>query len=148
MQKDSPVPPPSQTQPEQIASPARKPELAQPLLAGRGRRKRTEDGPDVQAELSHTPAASPDGEATEKLAAAFEAAPGEASAQALLATEVSTQELQIAAAEPMRLEGGQTPAPSAPPTAPPQAPPEGIRSLTQLALPPPTATTGPTKLDC
>jgi hypothetical protein len=123
MQKETPPPPPSQTQPAQIVSPARKAELAQPLLGGRGRKKRTEDGPDVQAELSHSPAALPDGEATEKPAAAFDAAPSEAMAQALLATDASTQSLQIAAAEPMRLQGGQTPAPSAPASAPPQAPP-------------------------
>jgi hypothetical protein len=123
MQKESPPPPPSQTQPAQITSLARKAELTQPLLGGRGRKKRTEDGPDAHAELSHTPAASPDGETAEKAAAAFDAAPNEAMTQALLATDASTQSLQIVAAEPMRLEGGQTPAPSAPPPAPPQAPP-------------------------
>ena len=123
MQKESPLPPPSQTQPTQLASPVRKAELAPPSVGGRGRRKRTEDATDVQAELSLTPAASPDGEVPEKLAAAFDTAPSEASTQVLLATEASTQELQIAAAEPMRLEGGQTPAPSALPAVPPQAPP-------------------------
>ena len=87
----------------------------------RGRRKRADSGPDVEAKPVQTTTAALDEQDPEKRVASFDHASGEglSQAQQMEITDTAVQPVQIAMAEPMRLEGGQTPTSATPALLPP-----------------------------
>ena len=116
MKKDSITSPLSPTQPAEVGGPARDAALAQATPRSRGRRKRADGGPDVEAKPVQATTAALDEEGPEQLMTSFDHALGEGLSQApqIEITDTAVQPVQIALAEPMRLEGGQTPTSATP----------------------------------
>ena len=121
MKRNPNTPPVSATQAAEVGGPARDVALAQAMPRSRGRRKRADRGPDVEAKPVQTTTAALDEQDPEKLMASFDHVSGEGLSQApqIEITDTAVPTVQIAMAEPMRLEGGQTQTSATPSLLPP-----------------------------